>query len=98
MNRPKTSEDQAETEAASKKDRENHARRLFQELDHRGTASLTRLEIAELAERLGIKLVDNDELDGAMNLMDSDESGSVDVNEFVNWYHLMMRGDDYDEA
>ena len=51
------------------------------------------MEIFNLAETMGKQLSDR-ELDVAMEQMDADGSGEVDLDEFTEWYNRMRkRGD-----
>lgn len=64
---------------------EARARNLFDELDEDGGGTLDAGEISAMAERLGAPLRKR-ELKEAMELMDEDGSGEVDIEEFLLWW------------
>ena len=61
------------------------AKQLFDQVDANGDGQLDAEEIASLATRLG-KRLSQSELDKAMAEMDSDGDGSVDKQEWVEWW------------
>ena len=60
-------------------------RRTFDSLDSDGSGTLTRTEIGTLAKQMG-KQMSEKELDKCMNMMDIDGNGSVEYDEFAEWW------------
>ena len=59
--------------------------RLFHELDVDGSGFLNKMEVRQLATKLGAKLSE-EELLAAMQQMDSSGDGQVDSREFSSWW------------
>lgn len=65
-------------------------RRLFDKMDADGSNSLDRTEVANLAKVLGTDVDDELDLDAAMAVMDADGNGSVEFEEFRDWYQKFV--------
>ena len=61
------------------------ARRIFEGIDLDRSGELDRNEIRELGVQLGAEMTD-EELQSAMNEMDADGNGEVDLAEFLAWW------------
>jgi len=61
-------------------------RDLFDQVDVNSSGALGDAEVSKLAQRLGLNL-SKAELSDAMHRMDSDKSGSVEFEEFTDWWH-----------
>ena len=61
------------------------ARRIFEGIDLDRSGELDRNEIRELGAQLGAEMTD-EELQSAMDEMDADGSGEVDLDEFLAWW------------
>ncbi|KAL5213229.1 hypothetical protein ABZP36_024076 [Zizania latifolia] len=71
-------------------------RRVFELFDHDGDGRITREELTESLERLGMP-VPGEELAAAIARIDANGDGCVDMGEFAELYETVMRGDG-DEA
>lgn len=61
------------------------AKRIFEGIDLDRSGELDRNEIRELGAQLGAEMTDA-ELQGAMDEMDADGNGEVDLEEFLSWW------------
>jgi calmodulin len=69
--------------------------KLFKEVDTDGGGTLSRDEVVELGEKLGLYF-HGTELDEAMAAMDEDGSGEVDFHEFYEWWVERKQSPDYE--
>ena len=61
------------------------AKRIFEGIDLDRSGELDRTEIRELGAQLGAEMTE-EELQSAMDEMDADGNGEVDLDEFLNWW------------
>jgi Ca2+-binding EF-hand superfamily protein len=67
------------------KQQEIIARNTFQRFDKDGSNSMDVSEFKDLVESLGVDFSD-DELEEVITLLDTNRSGSIDMEEFVDWW------------
>lgn len=79
-----------------KNDPRVQCRKMFDQIDDDGSGTLSVDEIPKLARMLGIKLTP-EQTEQALKEMDDDASGSVDFEEFFQWFHN-AGGEDSDSA
>ncbi|KAL9243090.1 hypothetical protein vseg_017020 [Gypsophila vaccaria] len=71
-------------------------KRVFQMLDRNGDGKITKIEINDSLQRLGIFVPDK-ELTQMIEKIDANQDGYVDVDEFGSLYHTIMEERDEEE-
>ena len=68
------------------------ARQMFKQMDTDGSGSLNEQEVAALYRSTMGEKLSSKSLKEAMQLMDTDRSGAVGMEEFETWWHQIKRG------